>query len=581
MITRLPQRADRTLLLVLSVACLGFAIGIGWGLPRAVSPETVAPWEMDSVAPIMPLNEAYYRFTREGNQWPAYPLFHFIVLDIVYAPYLALQYFSGNLENPSHIFPYGMKDPIGMARDLTLLARIVSLVMALGIVILIYRISAELFSTQAALWASLMTTLLAPLTYYAKTSNLDVPYIFWSCLAFWQYIRIMKFQHLTNYLGFATSAALAIATKDQAYGFFLLIPWIIVYTLARHRANGPVGMKDLGYAVVSKPIILSLITAVGVFAIANNLVFGGWSGFLRHIGFNRAVFSQRLEMFPYMHTVGAQLALLIQSGQLLVQTFGYGSLLLCLGGIVHAILKRHWFAVSILLFPLSYYIFTLAVFAAVFPRYLLGPAILLTTFSGALIADLLGRQGTVRVVATLGILGSLLWQIALTANLTLTLVKDSRYEAEAWIKAHIPPGATIESQLVPENYLPHISRDYKVSVKGLSGELNEIPLPQEVSAEALGKRDPEYILLGSLGNAYDPENWQDGSLIEYRDSLLSGKLGYKVLAIFETPHFISYRQLTGTRPKLVLLAKSSRAGSLRQAERSVAGELADHLMGIR
>jgi hypothetical protein len=553
----LGQAVNRKLLLVLSLACLSFGIGIDWGLPQAVSPETVAPWELDSVAPIMPLNEAYYLFTRNGNEWVTYPLFHFIVLDIIYAPYLVIQYLFGNFDNPSSAFPYGMEDPVRFCRDLTLLARLVGFIMGLGIVFTVFKITAELFSDRAAFWAALMTIFLAPLTYYAKVSNIDVPYIFWSCIALFQYIRLIKAQRLRNYIGFAICAALAVATKDQAYGFFVLIPPVIIYALAHHRANGSVTLKDIGYALLSKPSLLSMLVAAAVFAVANNLIFGGWSGFTRHIAHITGAGSQPWRMFP--NTFAGQLSLVLHSIELLGQTFGYGSLALCIGGIGYTVLKRHWLACSILLFHLSYLVFFLAIVGYAYPRFLLGPAILLTPFAGALIVHLLEQKRAVRIPAGIGVVGCLLWQVFLTAHLTLTLMSDSRYQAESWIKANLPPGSRIESQVSHERLLPHISKEYKITLRGQS-EMG--PLPEELSAEALRKRDPQYILLGSLGFSHDPENWQDAKLTAYRDALLSGQLGYIVLAKFETPHFIPYRQLIGTRPAFILLAKASEVQKL-------------------
>lgn len=574
MIMGLLQRSNRKLLLVLFIACLNFVLGIQWGLPKAVSPETVQPWEFDTIAPIEPLTEAYYKFSRQGIECPRYPLFHYIVLDVVYSPYVFFQYFKGNLKNPSATFPYGLKDPIKFCRDLTLLSRLVSLLMALGIIIVVYKITEELFSHKAAFWASIMTTFLVPLTYYAKTSNLDVPYIFWSCLAFWQYIRIIKYQQLKNYISFAICASLSVATKDQAYGFYAIIPLVIVYSLARHRTKETVKLKDVGRALLSKEILLSLITAIAVFAIANNLIFGGWSGFVKHITLAEDLMHQKLETNPQLFTIANRISMIINSKDVLLQSFGYGSLILCFSGIFYVISKRNWLSLSMLLFILSYYIFCLlAVGFLIVPRYLLGPAIILTPFAGTLIVNLLNKKGAVRFFAALGVIVSLLWQVALAVNLNLTLIKDCRYQAEAWIKANIPAGATIETQVALERYLPHISGDYNISIKGQIMEQNPVVLTirgpnlEELTAEALKERHPQYILLGSLGVAYDPENWQEPSLIKYRDALLGGKLGYRVIAKFETPHFVPYRQLAGTRPSFILLAKSSEAGHHRPTDR--------------
>lgn len=560
------RRLDGRLAVVLVIACLTFGTGIHWGLPVASDPETLGPWEMDGVAPVGPLTEAYYKFTREGVQWLIhYPLFHFVLLDIVYAPYLATEYLVGNIEHPSKTFPYGLKNPVDAARNLTLLARLVSLVMALGIIVLVYQISAELFSSEAALWASLMVTFLAPLTYYAKTSNLDVPYLFWTFLALWNYARIIKLQRMRNYIGFAVCAALSVATKDQAYGFYAFASLTLIYALALHRELQRPGFRNLVSAFLTKQILGSLFVALMIYGLANNLFFGGWSGFLRHLAANRAIWEQRPEMSA------SQLDLILESGSLLVQAMGWGTLLLCLGGISLSIARRQWMALSVGVFPVSYYIFCLALVGVVYPRYLLGPMIVFCLFGGGFVAEMLKNTSrTIRSAALLGGMAAIVWQLVLTCNLTLTLIADSRYQAESWIRSHIPIGSTIESQVALARYLPRISADYKITMIGQDKAHNEFggePLVESFTAEALANRNPHYILLGSLGDAYDPENWKDSRLISYREALLAGHLGYVLLKRFDTPHFIPYRQLTGTRPTFVLLGRKSDLGSVTSARR--------------
>jgi Dolichyl-phosphate-mannose-protein mannosyltransferase len=551
MIPWLRSRVRTSFCIIIAVSLLSFGTAIDWGLPRAVSPETVGPWELDSVAPILPLNEAYHGFTRKGNDWVTYPILHLILLDIAYAPYLAVQYFQGDLKGPSTTFPYGLKDPIRICKDLTLIARLVSLAMGIGIVLMVYRITAELFSPQAAFWASLLSATLPPLSYYAKVSNLDVPYVFWLCLACWEHIRILKTQRLTHYVRFGIFTAFAIATKDQAYGFFVLAPIIIIYALARRRTSETLHLKDLASAAFAKPLLLSMVVAITAFALANNLFFGGWSGFIRHLYTILGPGSQPWRQFP--NTLAGQAALLLETKHLLVHMFGYGSLILCLAGVFYAVVMRQWLSLSLLLFPLSYYIFFIAVVGYTYTRFLLGPSVLLTPFAGALIARLLKTKASVRLPAVIAVACSLAWQGAITVNLALTLLNDSRHQAETWMRNHIASGATIEALISHERLLPHISKDWMVSLCG-QDEAGR-PIPADLSAAGLNSRNPQYIVLLSLGFSGDIENWQFPDLIKYRTALLEGKLGYRVLAQFQTPYFIPFRLITGTRPRVTVLSR--------------------------
>ena len=58
--------------------------------------------------------------------------------------------------------------------------------------------------------------------YYAHTSNLDVPYLFWGCLAVLSLVRAVARREPRRLRAFAALAALAVGTKDQAYAMFLL-----------------------------------------------------------------------------------------------------------------------------------------------------------------------------------------------------------------------------------------------------------------------------------------------------------------------------------------------------------------------
>ena len=62
----------------------------------------------------------------------------------------------------------------------------------------------------------------APLTYYSHTSNLDVPYLFWGCLAPPRLVRAFAAARAAGARRAIVFAALAVGTKDQAYALFLL-----------------------------------------------------------------------------------------------------------------------------------------------------------------------------------------------------------------------------------------------------------------------------------------------------------------------------------------------------------------------
>ncbi len=549
----LRHAAGFPLLAVLLIACANFSLAFTWGAPQAISPDTMSTWQIDTIAPVAPLTEAYYRFTREGTEPVVYPLFHFVVLDIAYAPYVAYQYLMGGLVDPGSEYPYGAVEPARFFRTLTLIARGVSLLMALGIVIAVFEITRRLFSRQAALWSALLTALIAPLAYYAKTSNLDVPYLFWTLLAVWQIVLIADGGKLRNYLAFAAFAAFAVASKDQAYGFFVVTPLLLIYLHARGRASIP-GPSILMRSAVSKPILLTAVTGAFSFALANNLLFGGLEGFLRHIDFARTFYATHLEGGDVLF-LNAQLQLLVNAIEISLQMMGPVTVLLVVAGVLLVLSERRYVPVCLLvLLSLSYYVFVLGTAGVVLPRYLLGPVILMMPFAGYAIAQ------AVTASASLGYSMAFLAfasQLLLSAHLSFTLVTDSRIAMARWIRANVPNGSSIETQ-VQQRYLPHIGDAYRVNVVGNAFDaVTYDSVPEDLTPARLAERDPDYVLvLENLGVTGDPARTIRPDVIDFYTRLLNGELGYQVIVRFETGNYLPFRQLTaGTLPTSILLAR--------------------------
>ena len=555
----LTSIAGIPLLAVLIVATINFSVAFTWGMPQATSSDTMSTWQIDTIAPVQPLTEAYYRFTREGAELVEYPLFHYVILDVVFAPYVAYQYLTGGLVNPDGDFPYGAMNPREFFTSLTLIARSLSLAMALGIVVAVFEITRHLFSRNAAIWSALLAALIAPLSYYAKTSNLDVPYLFWTLLAIWQIVLIANNGKLYNYISFAAFAAFAVATKDQAYGFYVCTPLLLIYLHARNTAPSP-NWSTILRSAISKPIVLTALVGIVFFSLGNNLLFGGFDGFVRHIDFARAFYDTQLHdsTTPLLE---AQLQLVARSIAVVLQFLGPFTLLLVIAGLLLTIAERGYVGICILLLPAaSYYLFVLVPAGVVLPRYLLGPAILLLPFAGHALAQLLtigpflGYATAFLAVAT---------QVLLSVHLSFTLLSDSRLLMANWIRANVPTGSSIETS-VQQRYLPHLGIRYRVSVVGNSFDgITHDTLPEDLTAARLTERKPDYVLvIENIGLTGDPGRVGRPQVSAYFKQLLNGVLGYTSLVTFETGNYLPFRQLTaGTLPKCTLLIRSDLLGS--------------------
>lgn len=545
-----PRSLRPRLVLILLIALVNFACAIGWGLPSGESSETVSPWAVDTIAPVEPLNEAYHLFTRGGTDVVIYPLFHYVVLSGAFSPYVALQYLTGGLENPSSDYPYGAAEPAAFFKHLTLIARLVSLAMGLGIVLLLFDTTRSLFGGAAASWAALMAALLAPLAYYSTTSNLDVPYLFWIMLSIWALVRIASSGARGLYVLAGAGAGLAVATKDQAYGFVLAYP-IIVPLLAAPRGVG-VG-RALVAGVTRREVWLSAASAALAYVAGNNLIFG-WDGFRRHLDFLREFYD---ENFVELRAGTGAGAAFTDSAEVLVQDLGIGVCLFALIGIVLAVRRRVVLAAIPAAAVLTYFAAVVAV-TTVLSRYLLGPMLLLLPFAGYAVAECLrSAKPAVRYATAAAAALSVAWLALLSAHLNASLLLDSRYRMEEYIAEHVPSDAIIESP-TQIRYLPRIASPERYRVVGNSFSAVSYSLvADELTASGLAERRPDYVLiLANTGLSGDPDRLGAGAIRSYFESLLAGELGYEVVARFETPYRLRFRQVTsGTTPTSILLRR--------------------------
>ncbi len=119
-----------------------------------------------------------------------------------------------------------------------------------------------------------------PFVYFAKTANPEMPMLFWLALSLWLYLRVLRRHRLRDWLLLAVTAALAVGSKDQAYGFYVLAPLALLPSLAHHRrAEGkPGGLHTL----LDPRVLLAVAAGLVAFALAFNLPTN-WQGFQRHL----------------------------------------------------------------------------------------------------------------------------------------------------------------------------------------------------------------------------------------------------------------------------------------------------------
>ena len=202
---------------IYAVAAAVFITGISWGLPDytggRLTKSHPARWRI------------FWTTDSPPGGRPSIHRLHFAVLALAAVPALA-----ADAVELTH-------DTLARYSQLFLIGRAVSVGMALAILAFVYHLTRNELGHRSARFAVICVLLVLPLTYYAKTANFDVPYLFWLTASWLFYIRVIRNGRTKDGCLFAATGAAAIATKDQAYGFYVLPAAHLVFKAFRSRPH--------------------------------------------------------------------------------------------------------------------------------------------------------------------------------------------------------------------------------------------------------------------------------------------------------------------------------------------------------
>jgi 4-amino-4-deoxy-L-arabinose transferase-like glycosyltransferase len=197
---------------LLVVVAVVHAIGLTWWLPASDG------WDDDGIAP-RDFLVGVVRTYAPGQHF-TYPPVHLLLLAVLNLPAIVVSALKAPSLAPGALVSEFIQVPI--MTTFAVVARVVAVLMSLGIVVTLAKIGEELRSPRAGLWAAATVGVNWSFAYYAHTSNLDVPYNFWACLALLFLVRAIARREPRLLRKAAVLAALAVGTKDQAYAIFLL-----------------------------------------------------------------------------------------------------------------------------------------------------------------------------------------------------------------------------------------------------------------------------------------------------------------------------------------------------------------------
>jgi hypothetical protein len=481
--------------------------GIWWGLPGS--------WVAIEMKPSYIFDGLSQHFSH--GWFDAYPPVHFYLLTAAWGPLLLLSWmdritFDG-------VVGYGA---------LVLTSRVVSLVMGAGLVVAAGICGTRAFGRRAGVIAAGIVALSAPFVYYAKTANVDVPYLFWWALSMIFYLQLLDRGAMKDYVLFAIAATLSVCTKDQAYGLYLLPPAVIIERIWRaNRADGRA--HAFWRALVDRRLVTAAVVSAALFALCQNLLFNT-GGFREHVRFIIGPGSAAYRV--YEPTLAGHLALLAQTARLIEISMGWPLFVAGVFGVVLAIANRQrrrmawWLVVPIA----SYYLGFINVILYNYDRFVLPMCFVLAIFGGLSLDRVLSQTARWRRVGSGVVAAAFAYTLLYAATVDVLMIEDSRYEAERWIKAHARPTDVVGISGLHE-YLPR---------------LDDFPLDDISTLERLRREQPEFVVLNAdYARAVPPETaW--GQMI---GALNSDAAGYRRVARFR--HASPWPWLPRAHPDLV------------------------------
>ena len=482
-----PRTRVALRLLLLAAAAL-FAAGSWWGEPAFID------WAPDEISPNDVLHAVRMRFA--GGWASIYPPLHFAVLALFDAPF----FFTGAIGLPSI-------DDVRVRGMAVVINRLVSSAMGIGILFFVYRTAAEQWRPRAGIAAAAFAAGILPLAYYAKTSNVDVPYHFWLALALVFGMRALRGGVPADYYAFTVAGMAAVCTKDQAYGYLVLPALAIAWRAFAPRRGGRDG----------EPRPRTVLTMAGI-VIASVVVFYlaplNPSGFAEHFRLITGPASQPFR--TYAQTLAGHAAMARDAIWQLGPTMSWPAFALAAGAVAWAAWRRERALLMLLLPIVSYYLTFIAIIGYQYDRFFIGVALILCIFAGWAVDRALAAGGARRSAMVAGACAVVAFAIWRAASVDALMIRDSRYAAEAWLLDNVGPGKTVAATGMSQ-YLPrHVMVGWD-------------PLP--ASLDSLRERAPDYVVLSAGFALREPA----GSIgAEFYRALREGREGYTLKKVFRT-----------------------------------------------
>lgn len=401
--------------LVLGICLALMMANLTWGLfpLRAWHPEELTPADL--------ANAASVRFSQGWNH--VYPPLHFFLSALVMAPVM--------LGEKLHVVSYADPAVLGAFH---VGERLISLGMAALTLVMAFMIGRITIGRSRAMIAVLIAGTTQVFTFYAKTANLDVPYVMWVTAATLFYLRAAKDQRLGDFVRLGAAAACAITTKDQAFGFFAGPAAVLLWFSWRRRAAGSSAQR-LMRTVLDARLWAGAVTFGIVLVLGYGLPWN-YEGFMAHVATATGWRVQGFRMFD--NSLAGQAGLFALSLKLLPWVMGVVPTVMAIAGLwVAAARWRRFRWLWVAMVPIiSYYVTVIMTIGYIYDRFVLAWLVV-----GAQLAAL----GVDRLLRLPRMSATMRWSVATACtvavlvpavHLNATMASGSRDRLERWLAAN-------------------------------------------------------------------------------------------------------------------------------------------------
>jgi len=482
------RRMTTASIILLAFAFGVFATGMWWGLPDD------GGWAVDEITPGEIAAAVESRFS--GGWATIYPPFHYAVLTALTAPF--------------HIAAaFGMADisDVRVATQMFLITRGLSVLMGVGIVVLVFCHAGEIGGRRAAFFAAATVATALPLTYYAKTANVDVPTIFWLTLSLLFYSRAFAHGRPSDFYLFTVAGVAAICTKDQTYGYFVLPAAYMTIAAVMHHGRSYPGVPPI--RVLARMAAL----AAGGLVLLYNIPFNP-SGFAEHVRIITGPGSQNYRM--YSGTPSGQIRLLGTTLWELGQAMGWPMFAASVCGVVSAVRERNEPIRWLILPVVSYYVTLIAVVGYHYDRFFLGTIVVFGIAAGWWIDRWTRDDVPMRTLRMAAVALAVVYGAGRVLALDAMMVRDSRYAVENWLVEHAAP----QDRIAAVGFSVYLPRASKVFWNRL-----------DETVAALEAEQPHFVVVNA---AYSQRGGSGSHARALYDSLSSGSAGYERVLRYRT-----------------------------------------------